>query len=306
MRDAFELRRILSLANIVLLAILAYIIVSSIHAILAEDIGQKHAMNLNSEAVEANTNINENPLPLRDHKIILERNIFGSNIINSAQEKSQKEKIEAQSPVPDARKQLELRLLGTVAGDEEIACAIVEDARTKVQDLYRTGDLIQGVRIAKIERNRIILLNEGVREILDLHVARQDSIASEKSLKPEATVETSVADAVKVISPTEHEINKSAFLAKIGGIEAILKTVKLSPYIVNGESKGLRITGLEGLSMAKYVGLQNGDVIQAINGQNITDERKAFQVLRKARALSAADIQLARGKEETILSFRIE
>jgi general secretion pathway protein C len=234
----------------------------------------------------------------------LERNIFGSAGVDTVKENPEKGK--PMVPAPAAGEPLQFRLLGTVAGDEEVACAVVENLKTRIQGLYKTGDIIQGARIERIERNKIILLNEGIHEILNLYVASEDSAPVERAVKPEVSKEPSAAEVVKIISPTEREINKKAFLAKIGGIEAVLKTVELSPYVVNREAKGLRITGLEGLSMARYVGLENGDVIQTINGQNVTNRRKAFQVLRKARALSSLDTQLLRGKERKTLSFRIE
>lgn len=303
MRGTFELHKILSAASLVLLAILGYMIVS---LVLAGGSRQEHTGNSGPEAAESKIDLSKNPSSAGNHRIILERNIFGPAGANTAKEGPQEGKPVAQLSKPVAKKQLELRLLGTVAGNEEAACAVVEDMRTKVQDLYTTGDVIQGARIEKIDRNRIILLNEGVHEVLNLYVASEHSVASEKGIKPRATEEPSVADAVKVISPSERQINKSAFLARIGGMEAVLKTVEVSPYVVNGQARGLRITGLEGLSMARYVGLENGDVIQIINGQNVTDKRKAFQVLRKARALSSSDIQLLRGNEKKTLSFSVE
>ena len=242
-------------------------------------------------------------------KIILERNIFSPVTVSASQKSSQKETVETQSAKPVTTGQLELRLLGTVAGDENAACAIIEDTKTRIQELYKTGDLVQGARIEKIERNRIMLLNEGIQQILNLYVGSEDNmnaVASTKETKSAAPEKNSMAGVIKVTSPTEREVNKSAFLAKVGGVEAVMKTVDITPHLVNGKADGLKITGLEGLSMARFVGLENGDVIQVINGQFVTDSRKAFQVLRKARALSSLDMQLLRGSERKTLSFKIQ
>ncbi|MBN1975464.1 MAG: hypothetical protein JW787_17640 [Sedimentisphaerales bacterium] len=236
-------------------------------------------------------------------QIILERNIFNPANFNMPG-RNLNETFAVQPSKPVVRKQLELRLLGTVAGDEKIACAIVEDIKTKVQDLYKTGDVIQGAIIEKIERNRIIILNEGIPEILNLFVAGNESSVYAGTQKSE-NEKQDVSDVIKVTSPAAREVNKKAFLAKIGGIEAVMKTVEVTPHTVNGKADGLRISGLEGLSMASFVGLENGDVIQTINGQTVTDNRKAFQVLKKARALSSLDMQLMRGEEKKTLSFKI-
>jgi len=305
MRDFFKLNRIFSILNIVLLCILGYQALN----LIAGKTRQVHAVNPEEESAQTEIkpgNILSNTV---NPKTILERNIFGPVAVSASQKSSQKDTDETQPAKPVARGQLELRLLGTVAGDEEVACAVVENVRTRVQDLYKIGDYIQGARIAKIERNRIILVNEGVRQILNLYVAadvNSDSSILAKETKAVEREENAAGSPIKITSPTEREVNKSSFLAKIGGIEAILKTVEITPHATDGKTDGLQITGLEGLSMARFVGLENGDVIQVINGQYVTDSRKAFQVLRKARALSSLDMRLLRGSERKTLSFKIQ
>jgi S1-C subfamily serine protease len=57
-------------------------------------------------------------------------------------------------------------------------------------------------------------------------------------------------------------------------------------------------------AIAQLVGLRDGDVIQAVNGHLVPNQRKAAQVLRKARKLGSAEIELARGQERKTLAFR--
>jgi len=300
MRSTLGLYRIFWVANSVLLVVVGALVVG---LVLPKEPWEKAPASPQYEAAETDAGPGDRPSAPGDPRVILDRNIFGAVGVRTA-EKDVKKNTPVLQPV--VREQIELRLLGTVEGPEEVACAVIEDMKTKVQDLYVTGDVIRDARIETIERTRIVLLRGGVREVLNLYVAGESSVALGEDAGSPVTEDRSVAGAVKVISPTERAINKSAFFAKIGGMEAVLKTVEASPYLVNGQAKGLRITGLEGLSMARYVGLENGDVIQRINGQTITNKRKAFQVLRKARALASSDIQLLRGREEKTLSLRVE
>jgi type II secretion system protein C len=301
MRYIFKPHKILSVLNLLLLAILGVYVLN----LILKDTKQEDVAKPKDHSIHADIEHNQISSDIVNPEIILERNIFSPIKTDESKNESQREKHVAQSAKLVTRKQLELRLLGTVAGKGDVSCAIVQDTRTSVQNLYKTGDVIHGARIDKIERNRIILLNEGVREVLNLYVASGNSTVQANKTQKIVAKESSLADAIKVTSPTEREVNKHAFFANIGGIEAVLKTVEFSPYIVNGRAEGLQINGLEGLSMARYVGLENGDVIQNINGQIIKDNRKAYQVLRKARALSALDIQIMRADETKMLSFKI-
>ena len=299
MKNVLEIPRILLITNIVLLVLLGYIIAGFI---FRNDSGQSAVVESISPTDGEKNALSKDPVKADNPDIIIERNIFGSSELNSAKQHPEQEIKVNSISVLKAR----LRLLATVAGDEEVACAVIENVKTRIQDLYKTGDIIGGVQIERIDRNKIVLFNAGQREILHLYVADGISDGIEKSTEPVVAQKPDAAEAVNVISPTEREINTKAFLARVGGMEAIMKTVEVAPYLEDGQEKGVRITGLEGLSMARFVGFENGDVIQNINGNTVTNRRKAFQILRKARSQSSIDIQLLRGKEKKNLSFGIK
>jgi len=73
----------------------------------------------------------------------------------------------------------------------------------------------------------------------------------------------------------------------------------------NDRTEGLKITGLESFPMAQALGLQNGDVVQSVNGQQLTSKQKAFQVLMKAKTQSKIDFQLLRDGKSKNLSFNL-
>jgi general secretion pathway protein C len=299
MKNVLEIPRILLVTNIVLLVILGYIVTGFI---FRDDSGQSAVVEPISTTDGEINALSKDPVEADNPDIIIKRNIFGSSELSSA--KQNPEQVTKVNSISVLKAQL--RLLATVAGDEEVACAVIENVKTKIQDLYRIGDIIEGTRIERIDRNKIVLVNEGQREVLHLYVTDGNSDRIEKSAEPVIAQKPDAAEAVNVISPTEREINKKAFLARVGGMEAIIKTVQIAPYVEDGKEKGVRITGLEGLSMARFVGFENGDIIQNINGSTVTNRRKAFQILRKARSQSSISIQLLRGQQEKKLSFGIK
>ena len=299
MKNVLEIPRILLVTNIVLLVILGYIVAGFI---FRNDSGQSAVVEPISTTDGEINALSKDPAEADNPDIIIKRNIFGSSGLSSAKQNPEQDtKVNSISVL-----KAQLRLLATVAGDEEVACAVIENVKTKIQDLYRIGDIIEGTRIERIDRNKIVLVNEGQREVLNLYVTDGNSDRIEKSAEPVIAQKPDAAEAVNVISPTEREINKKAFLARVGGMEAIIKTVQIAPYVEDGKEKGVRITGLEGLSMARFVGFENGDIIQNINGSTVTNRRKAFQILRKARSQSSISIQLLRGQQEKKLSFGIK
>lgn len=102
-----------------------------------------------------------------DYHIILERNLFGKAVGNS----SDIEKTEQYNTIPENLEatRLDITLKGTIWGAENReGRAIILDGKTALQDLYRQGDSVQGARIKKILRGKVVLSHNGKDEILEM------------------------------------------------------------------------------------------------------------------------------------------
>jgi len=297
-----RLHRAILFIKVVLLAVLIWVVVGFISG---EDTEQQPAAV--SRVIAPKPEIvlpAREPTPI-DPEMLLERDLFRLVQFDEINAEQTQDGQDVLSSSPPAGKQLQLKLLGTIAGNEEVARAVIEDLETNLQGLYATGDSIQGARIERIERNRIVLLGEDGQEMLDLHVTSRDAASPESEVKSAVAKGQGGSEVVKVVSPTEREIDKRAFASKVGRMDSVLRSITFSPHVVDGKEEGLRITGLEGLNVASYIGLRNGDVIQGLNGQTITNKRKAFQVLRRAQTLSSSEIEFLRGAEKKTLSLKM-
>lgn len=85
----------------------------------------------------------------------------------------------------------------------------------------------------------------------------------------------------------------------------IFRRATIEPYVKDGQTEGLRLSGLENIPMAEMLGLRNGDIVQSVNGQQLTSKQKAFQVLMKAKTQSSIDVQLLRDGQSKNLSFKL-
>jgi type II secretory pathway component PulC len=128
----------------------------------------------------------------------------------------------------------------------------------------------------------------------------------EKNEEPVMAEKQNTAPYLKAISSAKQAINPKAYISKVQGMEAILEKIEVTPYVEDGEEKGLCIAGLGDMNMARYFGFENGDVIQTINGQMLTGKQKAFQVLKKARSQSSLNFQLLRNQHKLDLSFEVK
>lgn len=100
------------------------------------------------------------------HEVILRRNLFGA----VAGEKPDGPPV-AEKPEVLAASSLQIVLMGTVTGSEGTERAIILDKSKKKQELYNTGDTVQGALIKEIRRGKVILAQQGREEILDISEA---------------------------------------------------------------------------------------------------------------------------------------
>lgn len=98
-----------------------------------------------------------------DYQAILTRNLFGPP---PEEIKPAAVKEEPVDPATLAATSLELSLLGTITGPSKNRRAILLDKRTRLQNIYYQGDMVQSALIKDIQRQQIILNVNGTDEIL--------------------------------------------------------------------------------------------------------------------------------------------
>ncbi len=239
-----------------------------------------------------------------DPAIILQRDMFGMGQ-GEVQKRGPTLKSKAMEPRPRVKQPVPFKLIGTVASEEGDSYAILEDIETQTQDIYRVGATIGNASIDSIEQNRVVVLNMGSREVLDLVLAGRGAPSSRAVAKAEVPAgQMSPDKVVRVIANGDRQVNTRVAPSKLNGAAySLLSKMELTPHVVDGEAKGLRVSGLKDSVMAQLAGIRDGDVLQSVNGQSVTNRRKALQVLKKARKLGSARLELSRGQEKKSLAF---
>jgi len=194
--------------------------------------------------------------------------------------------------------ELGLRMIGAIAGDPSTSRVVIQSIATGAARPYKVGDVVASATIESIDPDRVVLRLEGRRKVLRLHSA----LVAGKD-QPPATQAQSAPASQKPSPPAGQSLRN---LPKMAYVEDVLRKAKIEPYVQNGRTEGLKITGMENMPLVGMLGLQNGDVIQTVNGQNLTNKQKAFQVLQKAKTQSQLHIQLLRDGKTRELSFDLQ
>ncbi len=282
-------RKILLFLKLALILTLGHVVIKT--AIMPQNTRLKLAPN--SAGGSEKTTTVEKPsassAEARDYSAILKRDLFGGqDKTNKAKGPPADNSVVAVSKSEDD--ELGIALIGTIAGSPALSRAIIKDLETNALGQYKTGDKIRSASIESIEKDRIVLLHNGRRKVLDQEFA----VSEEAGAKDTEPVQANVSKPVKIKTPVKP---LNSFADKLKTAAMMLPNAKVEPHTVAGEVDGLRISDLDNIEGAKDLGLKEGDVIRAINGHQLNSKQKAFQIAMKARSQAALDIELMRDDE---------
>jgi type II secretory pathway component PulC len=121
------------------------------------------------------------PAPLSQHPPVAKFSLLNTADLFGTDPALSVRKEPVQAPVMEETR-LNLRLKGTVVGENLSSCAMIMDGRTRIEEVYRENEYVQGARIVSIQKEGIVLQGAKGRELL-----RLPQPGSEKSPAPRAS-----------------------------------------------------------------------------------------------------------------------
>jgi len=233
----------------------------------------------------------------KNYSAIIRRNIFCGADSAQATSRLLWDK-NAIGSIQSDEEELGLVLIGTIAGSPLFSRAIIKDIESKIPHLYKIGGTVAGARIKSIEKDIVILVHNGQSKILRLHVGRDHT---QSRTQANLAKSSELGKAAQPILPVGESASKIP--ATLGNLENIFDKAIIEPHAVNGQTEGLRVTGLENVPLVKDIGLKNGDIIRQVNGHHLTNKRKAYQIFQKARTQPTLSVELLRQGKAEELSF---
>ena len=259
-----------------------------------------------SNNAAGNFALQENTQSLNNDDVnkIMQRNLFQAEGLDTFGEG----KDGNNAPVAEVIKSnLPLKLTGTIySGDPLNGIAIVEFTGKRKTGSFMNGDLVVGRAMLKeVHKEKIILDNGGQLEYIEIdqkELVRTRRKVSKQRAKHKYTAITTAPAAKEFreegFERTGGDINMSKdYKARLIGPEftKVLQDAKASPNIVGGKLRGFQLSRIRENSIYQKSGLQNGDVVEEINGILLTDTAQAIKLLNSLRNESEIEIRVVRG-----------
>jgi general secretion pathway protein C len=277
-------------ARLFLLALVAYFGALAINSLIAMQLTSPVQSLYRKEPLRQKDKARQ---PLSHYAVIYTRDIF-----NSVKSLAQNEGVS--SPTNGT---LPLRLRGTAAGANGGAFAIIEDLSSRTQGLYQEGDTVTSeVKLVKVEWDRVIVQHHGIEQAF---VLPKESSSSTPVTAAVPAAASSSAAGIHRVSQDSYLVDRREVEYAMEHLNEIFTQVRAVPYLQDGAAQGFRLFAIKSGSVFSRMGLKNGDIVQRVNGVELTDPTTALSLLQDLQGQAQIQLDLMRKDQPATLRYEV-
>jgi general secretion pathway protein C len=220
-----------------------------------------------------------------------------------------KEKESTQKNDPNQVKpcSLSANLIGIIAGPiPETSFIIYRDGKAPDTNLFAPvegrNQVSGDVTLLSVEPNSAKFRKEDHTEIC---VLGEDNSKPAPPTTP-AEPGDSGGEGVHKVSDTQYNIEQSEIDKVMANLNEVATDARVVPNFENGKSTGFKLFSIRPGSIYQKIGLQNGDVVQKINGYEMNSPDKALEVYQKLRDSKSIVVQMDRHGTVKTVNYSIQ
>ena len=219
-------------------------------------------------------------ISLAEYRPIWEQNIFRTGTGEAPAKEAPVDEI------PTADASVGLRLVGTVVTENSVkSLAIVNREDTGQQEACWEGSRLGQVLIKKIFQDKVIIDAGRGEEILSMEPGR--GVGSREAPSQFA------------------RLDRKEVATALPDYMSLVKTVRIRPHLEGGKPEGILIYNIDPDGLFAKMGLQDGDVIKAVNGEAMTVTLDAVEFYNRLRQGGRVTLAVQRGEENVQLRLQV-
>ncbi|MDI7266491.1 MAG: type II secretion system protein GspC, partial [Myxococcota bacterium] len=126
-----------------------------------------------------------------------------------------------------------------------------------------------------------------------------------ESMSREDRFAGAVRSSIETVSETERNVQRSLVATILDNQDLAMRQARVMPHEDRGEVVGFKIYGIRRDSLFGTLGLENGDLIESVNGIPMTGADKALQAYGRLRMADRISIALTRRGQRVTLDYNI-
>jgi general secretion pathway protein C len=212
---------------------------------------------------------------------------------------------------------LSLELVSTMVcpADDKWSVAIIKDLAGKEKDsaMFNKGKEIFATHamVEKVFPKRVYFRNGGQLEYLEIEGAAPPAAAAQPAVAavtPPAPIDQNLGDIDKGVNCSGNNCTVDRALVEklLQNTTMLATSARFVPSIKDGKPNGFKLYAIRPNSIFGKIGLQNGDTIKAINGNDMTTPDAALALYSKLRSASHLSVQVERRGEAQTMDYTIK
>lgn len=254
---------------------------------------------------------------------ISERNLFNSEPVVAEASDAGLNEPQLPDHVPDEKdpncrkSDGPIGLLATMVADpREWSTAVVNDGSPDSR-LIKEGQVLGDYTVSAIYRERLVVARGGQYECVDLGSKGQKGTGSATYSTP-ATPSTEgatlsskadrdgVKEGITKLGENSYQIDREMLNEKLNDLEALARQARVIPHYRDGKPQGFKLVGVRPGSLYSHIGIRSGDVLKAVNGDEITSPNKALEMYEKLKNSSNVTLEVERRGRPISLEYKIQ
>lgn len=176
-----------------------------------------------------------------------------------------------------------IALVGIVMGVTGHERAILEDLSNKKQGLYQVSQRIQDVgELVAIEKHRVLFREGSQEEWLELSIVKQETAMVPLPRQFQPAIEAKRPVPTQASLAPRRVLDRAQLVQVVSDPAAYLNEARFQPHFTNtGHHDGFKVDGIRQVGVLEKSGLQNEDVLAGINGVEIRDPGRLWDVFKQ-------------------------
>ena len=113
-------------------------------------------------------------------------------------------------------------------------------------------------------------------------------------------------EGVTKVSDTEYKVAREERDRIFSNLSEVATKARIVPSFKNGKPNGFKLFSIKPNSIFQKIGMQNGDVLQKVNGYEINSPEKALELYQKLKDSGTISVDLMRRGKPRAMSVEIE
>jgi general secretion pathway protein C len=238
----------------------------------------------------------EDPGSAVDIQAIIERNIFGGS--PAAEDTVRNDTDVELEEIPLAENIKDIQLIGTIISSSGPSWAIIEDSKSKQQELKKVGDRVKNARIIDILRNNVIV-NDGQQDAalsIDYKVRGELQVSS----APKSQGSSGAEDEQAIV------LDRAEIAGTLAGINDVLEQARIQPHLEQGVSVGLQISDIQGEGLFHSLRLQDGDILVSTETSDLRTPQGIMDLIQELETEDAVRLNIRRNGQDMTMRYEVQ